>query len=137
MIKLSNLIYMAIALSMIVFGMLSWIGGLSSSYSKTPDLQSLNKTVQLGTQIKTNYQEFQTDQPSTSFLGSSGILITGANVIWKFILTFLQLPESIVSMIVDFLSIMGVPGEFIGGVYLWIIAGTILAVIYILSKVEP
>ena len=137
MIKISSMIYMAIAMSLVVVAMLSFVGGLAGSYGKSPDLSSINKTVELGEQLKSTYETFQVDQPTTSFLGASGILITGANFIWKFILMFLSLPELIVSMANDFLLVMGVPAVYIGGIYFLIIAGGILAVVYMLSKVEP
>lgn len=136
MIKLSNMIYMAIVMSLIVIAMTSYIGGLASSYNKTADLSSINKTIELGERIKSSYQTFQSDQPTTSFLGNSGILITGANFIWKFILLFLSLPELVASMGTDLVVAMGVPAEYVGGIYLLVIAGFILGIGYILSKVE-
>ena len=131
------MIYMTIIMGLVVMGMLSFIGGMASSYGKTADLSSINKTIALGSQIKSSYQTFQTDNPSLSFLGTTGMLIMGANFIWKFIVLFLQVPEMIVSMATDLVTAMGVPAEYVGGIYLLVIAGAILGVMYYLSRVEP
>lgn len=137
MIKISSMIYMAIIMGMVIFGLLSFVGSMATSYGKTADLSSINKTIQLGNQIKSSYQTFQTDNPSFSVLGSTGMLIMGANFIWKFIILFLQVPELIVSMVTDLVTAMGIPAEYIGGIYLLVIAGAILGIFYYLGKVEP
>jgi len=137
MIKLSSTIYLAIVMSIMVFSLLGFAGILTGNYSKTTNLQTLNKTIELGTQIKSSYQAFNTDNPTTSLLGTTGLFIVGANVIWKFIQLFLTIPDLIGGMIVDFITIMGLPAEVSGGIFLAVVFGIFVGFLYLLTGREP
>lgn len=132
MIKLSSMIYLVIVMSMMVFSILGFTGILTGNYNKATNLQSLNRTVQLGDQIKSGYEAFNTDNPTTSLLGSTGLFIVGANVIWKFIQLFLTVPDLIGGMVIDFVIILGLPAEISGAIFLAITFGIFLGFLYLL-----
>lgn len=135
-INLSTMVYMSIVMGMVVIAMLGFVGSLASEYGKSPDLSSINKTVELGEKLQSTYEGFETDEPTTSLLGATGLFITGANVIWTFILLFLSLPDLIGTLIIDFGSAVGVPAIFTGGVSLLLIGVGVFAILRILSKSE-
>jgi hypothetical protein len=137
MIKLSSTIYLVITLSIVVFSLLGFTGILTGNYGKTTNLQTLNKTIELGTQIKSSYQAFNIDNPTTSLLGTTGLFIVGANVVWKFIQLFLTVPDLIGGVIVDFITIMGLPAEVSGGIFLAIVFGIFVGFICLLTGREP
>ena len=136
MIKISSIIYLAITMSILVFTILGFTGILTSNYNKATNLQTLNKTIQLGDQIKSGYKAFNTDNPTISLLGTTGLFVIGANVIWKFIQLFLTVPDLIGSMVIDFISMMGIPAEVSGAIFLAIIFGVFLGFLYFLTGRE-
>jgi len=135
-INLSTMIYMSIVMGMVVISLLGFVGSLSSLYGKSPDLSSINKTISVGESMKSTYQNIQQEQPQTSILGSTGLLITGANLIWKYIILFLTVPDLIGSLISDFAGSIGIPPIFTAGAFFLIISAGIFAVLRILAKTE-
>jgi len=123
-------------MGMVVIAMLGFVGSLSAVYGKSSSLSSINKTIALGEELKSTYEGFKTEQPQTSILGSTGLLITGGNIIWKYILLFLSIPEMIGSLISDFGSAVGIPPIFTAGASLLILSAGIFAVLRILAKSE-
>jgi len=136
MLKTSSIIYSVIILTMAVFSILTVVGILSQNYSISVNLQSLNKTVQLGSQINQSYQSFNSNNPATTALGITGLLIVGAANIWTFIQLFLSTPEILGGIINDFLTIMGIPAEITGALMIGILAAALFGFLYFLTGRE-
>jgi len=135
-INISTLVYMAIVMSVVVISMLGFVGSLSSVYNKSPDLTSINRTIELGERLNQTYQSLRTEETETSLLGATGLFITGANLVWRYILLFLTIPDLVGTLIVDFTGAIGIPPIFSAGAFLLIISAGIFAVLRILSKSE-
>lgn len=138
MIKTQNLIYSTIALGIITFSAITYLGLLANNYNITaPDSSMINKTIDYTAQINQSYGTFNSDNGGlTSALGISGVFVFGANAIWQFIQLFLGAPDVLGSAIVDFARVLHLPAEIIGGIFAGIIAACLFGFYYFLTGRE-
>jgi len=131
-ISINTLVYLAIIITVVIAGTLVFVSKLSTEYSKAPNLTSINKSVELGTKIEDSYKLFKTEQNVQ--LGLLGDFITGAKVIWNFVLLFLDLPDALGSLINDFGASVGIPPIYLAGATVLIMFLGLVVVFKILTK---
>lgn len=127
-----SMIIIGIVITMVIAGTLGLVGSLATNYSKSPDLQSINRSVELGDKIEETYELFQDENVETDFLGSN--LITGANIIWNFITLILEVPGALGDMVNDLGRVAGVPTIYLAGASLIILTIGLFAVFKIITN---
>ncbi len=131
-ITAKTLIIVGIVISVVITGMLGLIGTLASNYYKNIDLQSINRTVELGEKIEDTYELFESENVETDFLGSS--LITGANIIWNFVTMILEVPGALGDLVNDLGREAGIPTIYLAGASLIMLTIGLFAVFKIITN---
>jgi len=131
--NLNSLILLTIIITVVIAGMLTFTGHVADAYSKPTNFTSINKSIELGNKISQSYELFKNEQNTETFwLGNA--LIMGAKVIWNFILLFLNIPDSLGSLINDFGGAVSIPPMFLAAATVCIMFIGLIAVFKILTR---
>lgn len=130
---LNSLIFLAVIISVVIAGMLTFTGHMAAEYSKTTNFTSINKSVELGNKISQSYELFKNEQNTETFwLGNA--LIIGAKVIWNFILIFISIPDSIGSLINDFGAAISIPPMFLAAATVLVMFVGLVVIFKVLTR---
>ena len=130
--KLKTMIILGIIITVVIAGTVSCIATLSAEYSLTPNLGTINKSVELGDEINQAYELFEDEENvQSSWLGDT--IVTGGKIIWSFITLTIKTPGLIVSLVQDLGKVLGVPPIFLAGIGVIILTIGLFAVLDILS----
>jgi hypothetical protein len=131
--NLNSLIFLAIIITVVIAGMLTFTGNLATAYSKASNFTSINKSIELGNKISQSYELFKNEQNTETFwLGNA--LVTGAKVIWNFILIFISIPDSIGSLVNDFGAAISIPPIFLAAATVLIMFVGLVVIVKILTR---
>jgi len=131
--NLNSLILLAIIITVVIAGMLTFTGHVATEYSKTTNFTSINKSVELGNKISQSYELFKNEQNTETFwLGNA--LIIGAKVIWNFILIFISIPDSLGSLVNDFGAAISIPPMFLAAATVCIMFLGLVVIFKVLTR---
>lgn len=133
--KISDFLFLSIAIGLVITGMLGFTGALFNQYDVDDSgLQSINKSVELGSRIEGAYEKFQSEDVQDQWLGGS--LVTGASVIWDTLITFLTIPDLFGDFIADMGDVAKIPPLVLGALTLTIMTVIVVAFLVVLSGKE-
>ena len=131
--KIKTMIFLGIIITVVIAGSLSWISTLSAEYGLTPDLDSLNHSVELEDEINQAYELFEDEENvQSNWLGDT--IVTGGKIIWSFITLTIKTPGLIVDLVQDLGKVVGIPPIFLAGVGVLLLTVGLFAILDILSS---
>lgn len=130
---IKKMLIIAVLITVLIAGTLSFLGATSEKYGKSPNVQTLNRSIEIQDEIQDIYELFENEENiQSNWLGDT--LVTGGKIVWGFITLVIKVPGSLGDLVHDLGTAIGIPTIYlVAGSVIILIVG-IFAILEILTS---